>query len=363
MGGCVSSQIGKEIFKRAPYVDIVFGPQTIYLLPEMIRSFEKSKNRIINVRSTSRNKKFQNNHQIAKKSISSFISIIEGCNKKCSFCIVPTTRGKEFSRPSEEIFVEIKQLVSEGCREFHLLGQNVNAYRYVQQDGKICNFSQLIQQISSINGVERIKFSTSHPNHFTEDIIELYSNVPQLIDYVHIPIQSGSNRILKKMKRSYSVERYKKIVEKIRTVRPNMLFGSDFIVGFPGEKEEDFLKTMRVIKEVDFDVSFSFIYSIRPGTAASLLDDNINEYEKRNRLYSLQNLIEKQVIKHSKEMINQIQKILVISTDQHDPKKLIGFSNKNRRVVFYGQKEMIGNFVNVKITHFYGKKLYGEISR
>ncbi|ARC53615.1 tRNA (N6-isopentenyl adenosine(37)-C2)-methylthiotransferase MiaB [Candidatus Riesia pediculicola] len=360
VGGCVASQMNKSILKRAPYVDIIFGPKTIHLLPEMIRSFEKSRRKIINIDSNFRNKKFQKNHETIRKDISSLISIIEGCNKKCSFCIVPFTRGKEFSRPLNEILIEIKNLVSEGCREIHLLGQNVNAYRYVQKNGKIYDFSKLIQKISLINGVKRIKFSTNHPNHFTQDVIDLYSTISQLVDYVHIPVQSGSDEILRKMRRPYTIERYKKIIKKIREVRPDILIGSDFIVGFPGETKEDFLKTIQLVKEIDFDVSFSFMYSSRPGTEASLLRDDTNGHEKRNRLYFLQNLIERQIIEHNKRMVNQTQKILVLSKDQNDPNKLVGFSNKNRKVIFYGSKEMIGNLIDVKITHFYKNKLYGR---
>ncbi|CAL4323840.1 tRNA (N6-isopentenyl adenosine(37)-C2)-methylthiotransferase MiaB [Buchnera aphidicola] len=351
VGGCVATQEGEEIYKRANYIDIIFGTQTIHRLPNMIEKVKKEKKFLIDI-SFPTKEKFDALLKPRHSKISSYISIIEGCNKFCSFCIVPYTRGIEVSRKCDDILFEIISLANKGIKEIHLLGQNVNAYRGKTAYGGICSFSELIELISEIDEIKRIRFTTSHPVEFTDEIINVYKKVPKLVNFLHLPIQSGSNRILNLMKRGHSVLDYKQIINKLLLIRPNMQISSDFIVGFPGETELDFHKTMELIEEINFDMSFSFIYSPRPGTPASIMSDkNVSLQEKKNRLYLLQKKIRKQAFNWTKKMMNSIQLVLVEGVSKKNITELYGKTENNRIAYFQGISTMIGKFVKVKITH------------
>ncbi|MDE5285352.1 MAG: tRNA (N6-isopentenyl adenosine(37)-C2)-methylthiotransferase MiaB, partial [Buchnera aphidicola] len=290
------------------------------------------------------------------------ISIMEGCNKYCSFCVVPYTRGQEISRPCDDIIFEISTLAQKGIREINLLGQNVNAYQGPTFDGKICFFSELLRLVSEIDGIDRIRFITSNPLEFTDDIINVYYDTPKLVSFLHLPVQSGSNKILQLMKRSYTIEEYQTIVEKLIMARPNIQISSDFIVGFPGESENDFQQTINFIKKINFDMSFSFIYSNRPGTPASSMKDNIDQKTKKERLYILQNKINMQTMKWSRKMINTNQTILVEGISKKNIMQLYGRTENNRIVNFIGSPNMIGKFIQLKITHANTYTLTGEIT-
>ncbi|BAP58526.1 tRNA (N6-isopentenyl adenosine(37)-C2)-methylthiotransferase MiaB [Candidatus Tachikawaea gelatinosa] len=361
VGGCVASQEGKSIFKRANYVDFVFGPQTLHRIPEMILSVIKDQKKIIDI--TFNNKaKFKKKFINYNKKISSFVSIMEGCNKYCSYCVVPYTRGREFSRSIDDILFEIKQLSKNGTREIHLLGQNVNAYSTKNAStNEQHNFSDLLKLVSEINGIDRIRFTTSHPLEFTDDIINMYKNTKKLVNFLHLPIQSGSDKILKKMKRCYTVEQYKNIIRKIRNVRPNIHISSDFIVGFPGETDEDFEKTITVLSEINFDLSFSFIYSPRPGTPAYRLNDNISIDKKKERLYFLQKILNQQALQWSRRMLGTVQNVLVEGPSKNNIMELFGRTENNRIVNFEGDPTMIGKFINIKITDIYAHSLRGTV--
>ena len=311
VGGCVATQEGKKIYKRAKYVNIIFGTQTLHRLSEMIKIASKNnKKHIIDI-SFPKIEKFDCLPKPYLPKISSFVSIMEGCNKYCSFCIVPYTRGKEVSRPCDDIISEIILLSKKGVREVNLLGQNVNSYRGKTDNGKICTFSELLRLIATIKGIDRIRFTTSNPMEFTDDIIDVYRDTPKLVSFLHLPVQSGSDRILKLMKRPYTIVEYKNIIKKLNNVRPNIHISSDFIIGFPGETLEDFQNTIQLIHDVNFDVSYSFIYSPRPGTPASKLYDNVTQKEKKERLYILQDLINQKTELWNKKMFNTIQSVLV----------------------------------------------------
>jgi tRNA-2-methylthio-N6-dimethylallyladenosine synthase len=360
VGGCVATQEGKEIFKRANYVDIVFGTQTLHKLPNMILQSKKNRKRAINI-TFPKLEKF--NYVLKPKKIlySSAISIMEGCNKYCSFCVVPYTRGNEISRPCDDVLFDISNLAEKGTREIILLGQNVNAYQGITFNGGICYFSELIRLVAEINGIERIRFITSNPLEFSDDIVEVYRDTPKLVSFLHLPVQSGSNKILHLMKRSYTIEDYESIILKLINARPNIQISSDFIVGFPGESQEDFQKTIQFIKKINFDMSFSFIYSARPGTPASEMEDNLHLIEKKERLYLLQNLINTQTMMWSRKMFGTIQSILVEGYSKNTNLKLYGKTENNRTVVFSGTSKMIGNFVNVKITKIHTHSLEGVL--
>ncbi|MDE5285262.1 MAG: tRNA (N6-isopentenyl adenosine(37)-C2)-methylthiotransferase MiaB, partial [Buchnera aphidicola] len=301
VGGCVAAQEGEEIFKRANYVDIIFGPQTLHRLPKMINNVEKKNIAQIDINFPDL-EKFEYLSYPSQKGFTASISIMEGCNKYCSFCVVPYTRGQEVSRPCDDIIVEISLLAEKGIREINLLGQNVNAYQGPTYNGKICVFSELLRLVSEIDGIDRIRFTTSNPLEFTDDIIDVYYDTPKLVSFLHLPVQSGSNKILQLMKRSYTIEDYQSIIEKLIIARPNIQISSDFIVGFPGESENDFQQTIHFIKKINFDMSFSFIYSNRPGTPASSMEDNINLITKKERLYVLQKNINIQTMQWSRKM-------------------------------------------------------------
>ncbi|MCU4136796.1 tRNA (N6-isopentenyl adenosine(37)-C2)-methylthiotransferase MiaB [Buchnera aphidicola (Sitobion miscanthi)] len=360
VGGCVATQEGKEIFKRANYVDIIFGTQTLHKLPQMISEVETSRKLSIDI-SFPKLEKFKYSLESKKKGYTANISIMEGCNKYCSFCIVPYTRGREISRPCDDILFEISILAKQGVREINLLGQNVNAYKGSTFNRKICYFSELIRLVAEIDGIDRIRFTTSNPREFTDDIIDVYKDTPKLVSFLHLPVQSGSNKILNLMKRSYTIEDYKSIVNKLIIARPNIQISSDFIVGFPGESEIDFQQTMLFIKNINFDMSFSFIYSKRPGTPASKMKDDVDLEEKKKRLYILQDRINIQTMLWSRKMFGTIQSILVEGVSDKNIMELYGRTENNRIVTFKGSPNTIGQFVNVKIKKVHTHSLRGEL--
>lgn len=362
VGGCVASQEGKYIRRRAPYVDIVFGPQTLHRLPEMINHVQATRIPIIDI-SFPEIEKFDRLPEPRAVGPCALVSIMEGCNKYCTFCVVPYTRGEEVSRPSDDVLLEISQLAHQGVREVNLLGQNVNAYRATTYDGEICTFSDLLRLVAAIDGIDRIRFTTSHPIEFTDDIIAVYEDTPELVSFLHLPVQSGSDRILSIMKRAHTVLEYKEIIRKLRVVRPNIQFSSDFIIGFPGETQDDFDQTINLIKEVNFDASFSFIYSPRPGTPAAEITDNVSISEKKQRLYILQKRINQQTLQLSKQMIGSVQRILVESASHKNTSKLAGRTECNRIVHFKGSPDMISQFVDVEITEVLTHSLHGAVLR
>ncbi|WP_284443107.1 tRNA (N6-isopentenyl adenosine(37)-C2)-methylthiotransferase MiaB [Buchnera aphidicola] len=360
VGGCVATQEGQEIFKRANYVDIIFGTQTLHRLPKMISEVEKKHKLSIDI-SFPKLEKFKYALKPKNTGYTANISIMEGCNKYCSFCVVPYTRGSEISRPCDEVLFEISILAKQGVREINLLGQNVNAYQGPTFNGKICYFSELIRLVAEIDGIDRIRFITSNPLEFTDDIIEVYQDTPKLVSFLHLPVQSGSNKILNLMKRSYTVEDYESIIKKLIIARPNIQISSDFIVGFPGESEIDFQKTMNFIKNINFDMSFSFIYSNRPGTPSSKMKDDLDIKEKKRRLYLLQDRINIQTLLWSRKMFGSIQSILVEGVSNKNIMNLYGRTENNRIVTFKGSSKMIGQFVDVKIKKVHTHSLKGEL--
>lgn len=362
VGGCVASQEGEHIRERAPFVDIVFGPQTLHRLPEMINQIRGGKSSIIDI-SFPEIEKFDRLPEPRAEGPTAFVSIMEGCNKYCSFCVVPYTRGEEVSRPVDDVLFEIAQLAAQGVREVNLLGQNVNAYRGETFDGGICTFAELLRLVAAIDGIDRLRYTTSHPIEFTDDIVEVYRDTPELVSFLHLPIQSGSDRVLTMMKRNHTALEYKAIIRKLREVRPEIQISSDFIVGFPGETAEDFEQTMKIIEQVNFDMSFSFIYSARPGTPAADLPDDVTEEEKKARLARLQQRINHQAMQFSRAMLGTEQRILVEGPSKKDIMELTGRTETNRVVNFVGTPDMIGKFVDVKITDVYANSLRGEVIR
>lgn len=360
VGGCVASQEGEHIRERAPFVDIVFGPQTLHRLPEMINKIRGGDRAIVDI-SFPEIEKFDRLPEPKAEGPTAFVSIMEGCNKYCSFCVVPYTRGEEVSRPVDDVLFEIAQLAEQGVREVNLLGQNVNAYRGETFDGGICTFAELLRLVAAIDGIDRVRYTTSHPIEFTDDIIEVYRDTPELVSFLHLPIQSGADRILTMMKRNHTALEYKAIIRKLREVRPNIQISSDFIVGFPGETAEDFEQTMKVIEQVNFDMSFSFIYSARPGTPAADIPDDVSEEEKKERLARLQQRINHQAMQFSRAMLGTEQRILVEGPSKKDIMELTGRTETNRVVNFVGTPDMIGKFVDVKITDVYTNSLRGEV--
>lgn len=362
VGGCVASQEGEHIRERAPFVDIVFGPQTLHRLPEMINQIRGGKNSVVDI-SFPEIEKFDRLPEPRAEGPTAFVSIMEGCNKYCSFCVVPYTRGEEVSRPVDDVLFEIAQLAAQGVREVNLLGQNVNAYRGETFDGGICTFAELLRLVAAIDGIDRLRYTTSHPIEFTDDIIGVYKDTPELVSFLHLPIQSGSDRVLTMMKRNHTALEYKATIRKLREARPNIQISSDFIVGFPGETANDFEQTMKIIEQVNFDMSFSFIYSARPGTPAADLPDDVSEEEKKERLYRLQQRINHQAMQFSRAMLGTEQRILVEGPSKKDIMELTGRTENNRIVNFQGTPDMIGKFVDVKITDVYTNSLRGEVVR
>ena len=359
VGGCVASQEGSAIIKRAPYVDMVFGPQTLHRLPSMYDEVISTRNPIVDI-SFPKVEKFDHLPKTKNIKASAFVSIMEGCSKFCTFCVVPYTRGLEVSRLPEQILDEIKDLAGKGVREVNLLGQNVNAYRVKDIGGKRLKLSDLIEKVAEIEGIDRIRFTTSHPLQFTDDLVAAY-NHPKLANYLHLPIQSGSNRILKLMHRKHNVQLYIDRVSKLRALRPNISIASDFIVGFPGETEDDFQETLNVIEEVGFDQSFSFIYSPRPQTPAALMDDDVSYQEKLERLNRLQSMIRAGTLKISKEMIGTDQNILVEKLSKKMNKQISGRTENNRWVNFDGPRSLIGQFIKLRITEALSNSLRARI--
>jgi len=360
VGGCVASQEGDAIRQRAPFVDMIFGPQTLHRLPEMIRQVTGDHNPVVDV-SFPEIEKFDNLPDPKAEGASAFVSIMEGCSKYCTFCVVPYTRGEEVSRPLDDVLYEIAQLAEQGVREVNLLGQNVNAYRGANFDGSICRFSELLRLVSTIDGIDRIRYTTSHPVEFTDDIIEVYKEVPELVSHLHLPVQSGSDRILTQMKRGHTALEYKSQIRKLRKARPDLCMSSDFIIGFPGETDQDFEATMDLIKAIDFDLSFSFIYSARPGTPAADLPDDISENTKKQRLQILQDRITQQALRIARQMLNSTQRVLVEGPSKKNPMELRGKTENNRTVNFVAPHTVIGQFVDVKIIDVYANSLRGEL--
>lgn len=360
VGGCVASQEGEHIKQRAPFVDIIFGPQTIHRLPELINQIRAGKKNVIDV-SFPMIEKFDMLPEPRAEGPTAYVSIMEGCNKFCSFCVVPYTRGEEVSRPLDDVLYEIACLAQQGVREVNLLGQNVNAYRGEQSDGSICSFANLLRMVASIDGIDRVRFTTSHPIEFTEDIIDVYRDTPELVSFLHLPVQSGSDRILNLMRRNHTRLEYKYIIRQLREARPDIQISSDFIVGYPNETDQDFEDTMNLIAEVDFDMSYSFIYSPRPGTPAAELEDNVSEETKKQRLQLLQQRINQQAMRYSRAMLGTVQRVLVEGISKKNVMELTGRTENNRVVNFAGEPELIGTFVDLKIVDVYSNSLRGEI--
>ena len=360
VGGCVASQEGEAISKRAPFVDLIFGPQTLHRLPEMMESRKADGTVVVDI-SFPEIEKFDRLPAPEADGASAFVSIMEGCSKYCSFCVVPYTRGDEISRKPEQIFDEVARLVEQGVTEIVFVGQNVNSYQY-SFEGRILRLSDLIEVSGSINGVERIRYTTSHPLDMTEDLIAVYGHVPQLVSHLHLPVQSGSNNILTKMKRNYSRETYLEVIEKLLRVRPNIKISSDFIVGFPGETQNDFQHTMDLIDEVKFDASFSFIYSARPGTPASKLEDITPLAEKKERLNTLQARIDELQTHYSNSLEGTIQRCLVTGVSKKNINQLQARTECNRVVNFDFQNiNILGKLVDINITQAYQRSLVGNI--
>jgi tRNA-2-methylthio-N6-dimethylallyladenosine synthase len=360
VGGCVASQEGEGITKRAPYVDLVFGPQTLHRLPDMIAELRSHGRSVVDI-SFPEIEKFDAMPAPRAEGATAFVSIMEGCSKYCSFCVVPYTRGEEVSRPFEAVMNEIRALADQGVREVNLLGQNVNAYNGPMDDGTLCDLATLIYCVAEIDGVERIRFTTSHPLEFNDSLIEAYRDVPKLTNYLHLPVQSGSDRILMAMKRGYTALEYKQKLRKLRAVRPDISISSDFIVGFPGETERDFEATMNLIADVGFDQSFSFIYSRRPGTPAASLPDDVTYEEKQRRLAILQARINAHSMEISKRMIGTVQRVLVERPSKKDAQQLAGRTENMRWVNFDGPHALINGFADVFITEALPNSLRGRL--
>ncbi|EGV51337.1 tRNA (N6-isopentenyl adenosine(37)-C2)-methylthiotransferase MiaB [Candidatus Endoriftia persephone] len=359
VGGCVASQEGDAIRQRAPYVDLVFGPQTLHRLPEMIREVRAQHHPVVDV-SFPEIEKFDRLPEPRAEGPTAFVSIMEGCSKYCTYCVVPFTRGEEISRPFDDVIAEVVGLAAQGVREVNLLGQNVNAYRGEMYDGETADLALLIEYVAAIDGIERIRFTTSHPLEFSDSLIEAYGRVPELVSFVHLPVQSGSDRVLAMMKRGHMAIEYKAKIRKLREVRPDITISSDFIVGFPGETEQDFNDTLKLIEAIGFDHSYSFIYSRRPGTPAADLPDDVPLEIKQQRLERLQQLINSQAQRISRQMVGSVQRILVERLSKKSPNQLAGRTENNRVVNFDGPAELIGEFVEVRITEALPNSLRGE---
>lgn len=364
VGGCVASQEGAEIIKRAPFVDVVFGPQTLHRLPQLLAEREAKAKPQVDI-SFPEIEKFDHLPPAKVEGASAFVSIMEGCSKYCSYCVVPYTRGEEFSRPFEEVLVEVAGLADQGVKEVTLLGQNVNAYRGPMGDsGEIADFALLLEYVADIPGIERIRYTTSHPNEFTPRLIEAYAKIPKLVSHLHLPVQHGSDKILMAMKRGYTAMEYKSTIRKLRAIRPDLSMSSDFIVGFPGETEEDFQKLMKLITDVGYDTSFSFIFSPRPGTPAANLHDDTPHDVKLKRLQHLQAVVEENVQRISASRVGTVQRILVTGPSRKNPQELMGRTECNRIVNFDAgpnSARLVGQMLDVKITSALPHSLRGEV--
>ena len=363
VGGCVASQEGGEIGRRAPYVDLVFGPQTLHRLPEMLDTALAGERRgpVVDI-SFPEIEKFDRLPEPSVSGASAFVSVMEGCSKYCSFCVVPYTRGEEVSRPLDDVLAEIAHLAALGVREVNLLGQNVNAYRGRNHLGEITDFAELLHLVAAVEGIGRIRYTTSHPLEFSDALVQAYADIPQLVSHVHLPVQSGSDRILAAMKRNHTALEYKSTIRKLRRVRPDISISSDFIVGFPGETERDFEDTMRLIADLGFDHSFSFVYSARPGTPAAELPDDTPEALKKQRLALLQARINQQAFEISRRMVGRIERLLVTEVSKRDPGRLQGRTENNRLTHFRSDDPgLIGQFVDVEITEALPNSLRAEL--
>ena len=361
VGGCVASQEGEEIIARAPYVDIVFGPQTLHRLPELLAQRERQNRPQVDI-SFPEIEKFDHLPPARVEGPSAFVSIMEGCSKYCSYCVVPYTRGEEVSRPLDDVLVEIAGLADQGVKEVTLLGQNVNAYRGAMGDSaEIADFALLLEYVAEIPGIERIRYTTSHPNEFTPRLIEAYARIPKLVSHLHLPVQHGSDRILMAMKRGYTAMEYKSTVRKLRAIRPELSLASDFIVGFPGETEEDFARLMRLVEELQFDNSFSFIFSPRPGTPAASLHDDTPQEVKLRRLQTLQATINAHIQRISASRVGTVQRVLVEGRSKRDASELMGRTECNRVVNFPGPARLVGQMADVRITEAKTYTLRGEV--
>jgi len=360
VGGCVASQEGDAVIRRAPYVDMVFGPQTLHRLPEMLERVRRSGEPVVDV-SFPEIEKFDRLPEPRAEGPTAFVSVMEGCSKYCSFCVVPYTRGEEISRPFDDVIVEVARLADQGVREVNLLGQNVNAYRGAMHDGSTADLATLIHYVAAVDGIERIRFTTSHPVEFTDSLIRAYAEVPKLASYLHLPVQSGSDRVLALMKRGHTALEYRQKIRRLKEARPGISVSSDFIVGFPGETDADFDATMKLIADVGFDQSFSFIYSARPGTPAASLPDEISADEKKRRLALLQARINQQAAAISEAMVGTVQRVLVERRARRHTGQVAGRTENMRWVNFDGDDSLIGDFAAVEITEAMPNSLRGRL--
>ncbi len=361
IGGCVASQEGKKLSQRAPAVDIVFGPQTLHRLPNLYKEASDTEKKQLDI-SFPKIEKFDYLPQSSSDSVTAFVSVAEGCNKYCSFCVVPHTRGHEVSRPVEDILVEIEALASRGVREVNLLGQNVNNFKGTFE-GETKSLAFLIEKVSKVNGIDRIRYTTSHPFEFKDDLVDLYKDTPELVSHVHLPVQSGSDRILKLMRRRYSAASYLELISRIRENRPGISFSSDFIVGFPGETDKDFQDTLDIVEKVGFDESFSFIYSPRPNTPAAEMEDNVSKDIKKERLTILQHKLNELSSKISRKMVGSLERCLVLGVSKKNPGELQARTENNRVVNFATEANVIGKFVNLEIVDQLTNSLRGKLER
>ncbi|ABM02389.1 tRNA-i(6)A37 thiotransferase enzyme MiaB [Psychromonas ingrahamii 37] len=362
VGGCVASQEGKAIRSRAPFVDIVFGPQTLHRLPEMIKEVQENKGTVVDV-SFPEIEKFDSLPEPKADGATAFVSIMEGCSKYCSFCVVPYTRGEEVSRPLDDVLLEVAQLAEQGVREVTLLGQNVNSYLGATYDGDTCSFAELLRFVASIDGIDRLRYVTSNPIDFSDEIIAVYEDTPELVNFLHLPVQAGSDRILAAMKRGHTVAQYKDQIARLLQVRPELTVSSDFIIGFPNETDHDFEQTMDLIKYINFDTSYSFIYSQRPGTPAADMPDDVTLETKKQRLAILQDRIQQQSQGIGRKMVGSVQRILVEGPSRKNIMELCGRTENNRIVNFEGDHRSIGGFVDVEITEVHTNSIRGKFIR
>jgi len=360
VGGCVASQEGAAIRQRAPYVDVIFGPQTLHRLPQMIATVRKVHKPQIDI-SFPEIEKFDCLPEPKAEGVTAFVSIMEGCSHYCTFCVVPYTRGEEVSRPFEDVLAEIAMLAEQGVREVNLLGQNVNGYRGIMPDGDTADLALLIHYVAAIEGIDRIRYTTSHPVEFTDSLIQTYAEVPELVSHLHLPVQSGSDLVLNRMKRGHTAIEYKQKVRKLREIRPNLSLSSDFIIGFPGETEADFQATMKLIEDVGFDHSFSFIYSARPGTPAADMADDVSNETKKQRLSHLQARINDMATIISQAMVGTIQTVLVERPSRKDENQMSGRTENNRVVNFNASSDLVGQFVEIEITEALPNSLRGQL--
>ncbi|WP_046111156.1 tRNA (N6-isopentenyl adenosine(37)-C2)-methylthiotransferase MiaB [Aquincola tertiaricarbonis] len=361
VGGCVASQEGAAIIERAPYVDMVFGPQTLHRLPQMIEARTRERRPQVDI-SFPEIEKFDHLPPARTEGATAFVSIMEGCSKYCSYCVVPYTRGEEVSRPFDDVLTEVAELAAQGVKEVTLLGQNVNAYRGRMGDtAEIADFALLIEYVAEMPGIERIRYTTSHPNEFTQRLVDVYARVPQLVNHLHLPVQHGSDRILGAMKRGYTVLEYKSTIRKLRAIRPDISLSTDFIVGFPGETDEDHARTMKLVDDIGYDASFSFIFSARPGTPAAALHDDTAHAVKLQRLQQLQAALEANVRRISDSRVGTVQRILVEGPSRRDANELMGRTECNRIVNFAGPQRLAGQLIDVRITEAYPHSLRAEV--